>query len=136
MTFFERLKKTFKEIPIKTRFLKDLGFNNSYSGFRYFMQDRKETPSPKFMKKLCENLEYEYIMIPVKKTEESEKHLQVLENLFFDDLDTYLKTYEGDVARVYVKDFGNESIIADAAEAFSTTSVFDEEFDIDASTLF
>jgi hypothetical protein len=134
--FQEKLKEIFDKIPIKTKFLKDLGFNNSYSGFRYFMQDRKESPSKKLMDDLCQRMGYEYVMIPVKMNEDTIKKKEELENQFFTDLEEYLKQYEGDPTRVYVKHFGNESTVASAIEAFSLDEAIDEDKKIDVSDLF
>jgi len=136
MNFFQKLKDTFEKIPIKTKFLKDLGFNNSYSGFRYFMQDRKETPSRKLMEKLCENMDYDYVVLPVKRDENTRALQEKIEETFFNDLNEYLKAYEGDQARVYVKNYGTESSVATAAEAFETDEHFDPNQRIDVSDLF
>lgn len=136
MAFFSKLKEVFDKIPIKTKFLKDLGFNNSYSGFRYFMQDRKEVPSKKLMDKLCDNMGYEYIVLPVKLDEKNQKLKQEIEEQFFNDLDEYLKQYEGDTSRTYTKNYGDESSVASALEAFSYDDIFNPDAKIDASDLF
>ena len=135
MSFFTRLKETFENIPIKTKFLKDLGFNNSYSGFRYFMQNRKGTPSMKLMNKLCNNMDYDFITIPVKRDPTSKALQAQLEDEFFKDLDKYLEQYQKDEPRIYTKHYGTESTVASAIEAFSE----DEETKttkIDVSDLF
>jgi len=135
MSFFTKLKEVFEKIPIKTKFLKDLGFNNSYSGFRYFMQGRKGTPSKKLMDKLCNNMGYDYAIIPVKRTPEAKELQSKLEEEFFKDLDKYLELYEDDEPRVYTKHYGKESTVASAIEAFSTEK-HDEKNTIDISDLF
>ena len=135
-TFFTKLKIVFEKIPIKARFLKDLGFNISYSGFRYFMQGRKPTPSKKLMENICDNIGYELVVIPVKIDEESQKLKDKLEEEFFVDLDEYLKKYENDPSRVYSKDFGGESSVAKALEAFSDEVDFDPNKKIDISDIF
>jgi len=135
-TFFTKLKIVFEKIPIKARFLKDLGFNISYSGFRYFMQGRKPTPSKKLMENICDNIGYELVVIPVKIDEESQKLKDKLEEEFFVDLDEYLKKYENDPSRVYSKDFGGESSVAKALEAFSDEVDFDPNQKIDISDIF
>jgi hypothetical protein len=135
-TFFTKLKVVFEKIPIKARFLKDLGFNISYSGFRYFMQGRKQTPSKKLMEGMCDSMGYELVVIPIKLDEENQKIKDSLENKFFLDLDDYLKKYEDDPARVYSKDFGKESSVAKALEAFSSDTSFDPNEKIDVSDFF
>ena len=135
-SFFTKLKIVFEKIPIKARFLKDLGFNISYSGFRYFMQGRKPVPSKKLMENLCDNIGYELIVIPIKKADEEASEMKKsLEDTFFADLDAYLKKYENDPARVYSKDFGGESSVAKAIEAFENEE-FDPNEKIDVSDLF
>jgi hypothetical protein len=135
--FFKKLKETLEEIPTKTRFLKDLGLNNSYTGFRYFMQDRKEEPSTKFMELLCEKVGYEYVLMPVKNIEEHQKIKEKLHSEFQSDLDEYLKKYEGDQARLYTKNFGQESSISKAVAAFeSEEELLDPDKQIDVSELF
>jgi len=136
MSFFGKLKEVFEKIPIKTKFLKDLGFNNSYSGFRYFMQDRKETPSRKLMEKLCGDMGYEYVVIPVKLDAENQQLKEKIEETFFKDLDEHLKQYSGDTPRTYVKNFGDESSIASALAAFSEEEIFETDTKIDVSDLF
>jgi len=136
-SFFTKLKIVFDKIPIKARFLKDLGFNISYSGFRYFMQGRKQVPSKKLMENLCDNIGYELIVIPIKKNDiKAEEIKSSLESTFFSDLDSYLKKYEKDPARVYAKDFGKESSVANAIKAFSMEDTFDPNEKIDVSDLF
>ena len=135
-SFFSKLKVVFDKIPIKARFLKDLGFNISYSGFRYFMQGRKPTPSKKLMESICANMGYELTVIPIKNTPEHQKLKNVLEDQFFVDLNEYLKKYEGDPTRTYSKEFGKESSVANALAAFSTEAAFDPNEKIDVSDLF
>jgi len=135
-SFFGKLKVVFEQIPIKARFLKDLGFNISYSGFRYFMQGRKDTPSKKLMEGICDKIGYELVIIPIKKDTEQQQIKESLENKFFTDLNDYLKKYEDDPTRTYSKDFGKESSVAKAIEAFSTEAAFDPNEKIDVSDLF
>jgi hypothetical protein len=134
--FFSTLKVVFEDIPIKARFLKDLGFNISYSGFRYFMQGRREITSKKLLDNLCENMGYEYITIPIKINPDQQDIKHKLEDKFFVDLDTYLKKYENDPTRIYSKEFGKESSVAKAIEAFSTEDVFDPNEKVDYSDIF
>jgi len=135
-SFFEKLKEVFEKIPIKARFLKDLGFNISYSGFRYFMQGRKNIPSKKLLDNLCSNMEYEYIMIPIKKDPSGLDAKIKLQEVFFKDLDKYLEKYASDPARVYSKEFGKESSVATAIAAFAADEAFDPNERIDMSDLF
>jgi hypothetical protein len=135
-TFFTKLKIVFEKIPIKARFLKDLGFNISYSGFRYFMQGRKDTPSKKLMENLCNEMGYELITLPVKIEPEQQKLKDNLENSFFLDLDNYLKKYEDDPSRIYSKEFGKESSVAKALEAFASEEEYDPNKKIDVSDIF
>ena len=135
-SFFTRLKTVFDKIPIKARFLKDMNLNTSYSGFRYFMQDRNAEPSTQLMEKLCENMEYDLITIPVKRSADQQLIKQNLENTFFQDLDTHLEKYGDDPARTYVKHEGSSSVTAAATQAFSTDDTFDTVEKIDVSDLF
>lgn len=134
--FFTKLKVIFDEIPIKARFLKDMGFNISYSGFRYFMQGRRDTTSKKLMDNLCDNMGYEYVMIPVKLNDEQQVFKHQLEDTFFNDLNGYLKKYENDPTRIYSKEFGKESSVAKAIEAFNTDDVFNPDEKSDFSDVF
>lgn len=136
MDFLNRLKEAFEAIPIKTKFLKDLGLNNSYSGFRYFMQDRKDAPSNKLMEKLCDEMDYDYVLVPVKRDEDIQKLKEKIEDQFFEDLDKYLDRYSGDTARTYLKDYGHESSLATALEAFTLEEEVDSKDKIDISDLF
>ena len=140
--FFTKLKIVFDKIPIKARFLKDMDLNTSYSGFRYFMQDRNPTPSKHLMENLCDNMEYDLITIPIKRSSDQKEIRAKLEETFFGDLDTYLEKYGDDPARVYSKKNSNSSS-ASAIEAFAapTPDVFDTEAGekspkIDVSDLF
>jgi len=135
-SFFTRLKIVFDKIPIKARFLKDMELNISYSGFRYFMQGRKPTPSKKLMDGMTANMGYEYVTIPVKLDDEQQSIKKVLEDKFFADLDTYLEKYGDDPSRIYTKDFGNQSSTAVALASFSTEDAFDPEERVDLSDLF
>jgi hypothetical protein len=135
-SFFGKLKVVFDKIPIKARFLKDLGFNISYSGFRYFMQGRKPTPSKKLMESMCDMMDYDLVVIPVKRDIDQQKIKDSLEDKFFSDLNNYLKKYENDPSRTYSKEFGKESSVAKALEAFSTEAAFDPNEKIDVSDLF
>jgi len=130
MNFFDNLKKIFYKIPVKSRFLKDLGFSSYYSGFRYFMQERANRPSKILMEVLCDNMGYEYIIMPIRKTEDEQEKKEELFQFFFDDLEEYLKKYERDVSRIYTKDFGDESSIASAVEAFTKDELKDEKIDV------
>jgi len=134
--FFERLKVVFDLIPIKARFLKDLGFNISYSGFRYFMQGRKQTPAKKLLEELTSNMGYEYITIPIKLDEEQQQIKAELEDKFFVDLDAYLEKYASDPARIYTKEFGKTSSTADALAAFSDEDIFNPDTKADYSDIF
>jgi len=128
--FFKKLKILFEKIPIKNRFLSELGVNTSYSGFRYFMQGRKPEPSTTFLKKVCSNIDYEYIQIPIKLTDDGQKYKEELINQFLIDLEKHLDKYSGDKSRIYVKDFGKTSVVSSAVEAFSQ-DINDDLMDID-----
>jgi len=129
-SFFIKLKDIFEKIPIKARFLKDLRLNISYSGFRYFMQGRKPRPSKELLHRLCENMDYEYITIPIKKNAKGEYYKSQLIEDFFEDLDTYLKKYADDPTRTYSKEFGKESSTATAIAAFSLDEKLTEKIDL------
>jgi hypothetical protein len=136
--FFKNLKEIFEEIPAKTRFLKDLGLNNSYTGFRYFMQNRKEEPSTKFMNLLCQELGYKYTLLPIKDTEEHNEIKNKLHAEFETDLKEHLKKYEKDPSRLYAKNYGQESSVSSAIEAFREEEeiLLDPSKKIDVSDLF
>lgn len=135
--FFGKLKETFEKIPTKTRFLKDLGLTNSYVGFRYFMHGRKEEPSQKFMELVSNELEYDYMPVPVKRTEEHQALKKQLEDDYIKDMEEYLKKYNGDKARVYVKNFGQESSTINAIEAFALEQeMLDKDQIIDVVDIF
>jgi hypothetical protein len=135
-SFFTRLKIVFNKIPIKAKFLKDMNLNISYSGFRYFMQGRKPTPSKKLMSGMTANMGYEYVTIPIKLNDEQQAIKKVLEDKFFADLDVYLEKYSDDPSRTYTKDFGGKSSTATALASFSTEDAFDPDERVDLSDLF
>ncbi len=134
--FFTKLKIIFGKIPIKARFLKDLEFNVSYSGFRYFMQDRKPSPSTALMNNLCDTMGYEFVTIPIKKSIDQQVIKENLENHFFGDLDNYLKKYDEDPSRIYTKDLSDQSTVGSAVDAFSVEDVFDVGDEITVADLF
>jgi hypothetical protein len=135
-TFLDNLREVFNQIPVKTRFLKDLGLGNCYTGFTYFVQGRKDYPAPKLMKLLTEKTGYEYILIPVKKTEEHHKLKDKLEEDFLEDVKKYLEEYKKDKGRFYLKNYGNESVTASAIEAFGDTITNDDGTELDINDLF
>jgi hypothetical protein len=92
--FFNKLRELFKKIPSKAKFLKDLGFKNSYIGFRYFLQGHKDQPSDSLMEKISDRLGYEYVYIPIKNTKKNQLMLDNMLSEFYDDLELYLKNYE------------------------------------------
>jgi hypothetical protein len=134
-SFFRKLKIVFEKIPIKANFLKDLGFNISYSGFRYFMQGRKDLPSKDLLNRLCSEMNYEYITIPIKLDEKNQHKKQELEDQFFLDINTYLSKYKDDQMRIYAKEFGTESSVAKAISAFSEEEIKPDD-KIDLSDIF
>ncbi len=135
-TFLEKLKESFEKIPTKTRFLKDLGLGNCYTGFTYFVQGRKDTPAPKLMKLLTEEIDYDYVLVPVKRNEAHSKLKEQLETDFINDVDAYLKKYENDEGRFYLKNYGGESVTASAIKAFDEDDILDPSKKIDVSDLF
>jgi hypothetical protein len=100
------------------------------------MQGRKTTPSKALMENLCKDMGYDLIVIPVKNDEENQKIKDDLENKFFADLDSYLEKYADDPARIYSTDFGKESSVAKAIEAFTIEDSFDPNEKIDVSDFF
>ena len=133
--FFSKLKMVFEKIPVKANFLKDLGFNISYSGFRYFMQGRKDIPSKELLRKLCDEMEYEYITIPVKLDTDNQALKDKISDQFFLDLEKYLKKYDGDQTRIYAKEFGGESATAKAISAFAQEKFIPDD-KVDLSDIF
>ncbi len=135
--FFNKLKGMFDSVPSTTKFLEDLGFNNSYIGFRYFSQGHKEEPSPKFMEKLCDELEYDYVRVPVKPGSENEQLIQDLQDEFTNDLETYLKKYDGTPTRTYTKNKTGVSSVSAAVAAFEVEQeLLDPDKKLDVSDLF
>ncbi len=136
MSFLKKLKESFEKIPTKTRFLKDLGLGNCYTGFTYFVQGRKDKPSPKLMKLITEELGYDFIQVPIKREGEHQQLKEKLENDFIDDLNEYLKKYEKDEGRFYLKNYGHESSAASAIEAFNAEDILNPSKKIDVTDLF
>ncbi len=134
--FFKKLKDTFEDIPSKAKFLDDMDFGNSYIGFRYFLQGRKDKPSDKFMEKICDEMDYNYIRIPVKRGEEN-KLLDQVHDEFNNDLKEYLKKYEGDSPRTYTKNRSGVSSVSAAVAAFEVEQdILDPNKKLDVSDLF
>ncbi len=135
--FLDKLKDLFEKIPSKTNFLRDLGFGGSYTGFRYFLQERSSSPSEKFMTKLSDELGYEYVYIPIK--EEHQELIDTIHNDFVNDLEVYVEKYEGDTTRVYTKNQESSSLSA-VVEAFELAKlekdIMDPNKQIDISGLF
>ena len=108
--FYDNLKKIFEDIPNKTKFLKDMGLNSSYSGFRYFMHGRREEPTANLLATISNELDYEYIQVPIPRGEAGEELKKELQDNFLKDLKIYSERYSGDKARVYVKDMQGSSV--------------------------
>ncbi len=135
-SFFKKLRDIFDGIPSKTKFLEDLGFNGSYIGFRYFLQERNDTPSDKFMDKMCDDMGYDYIKVPIKRGQDP-NIVDVLYDDFADDLDDHLAKYAGQTQRTYTKNKSGESSVSAAVAAFETEQeLLDPDKRIDVSELF
>ncbi len=135
--FLRKMKELFEDIPAKTKFLKDVGFNHSYIGFRYFLQGRNEAPSPRFMANLSEELDYDYITIPVKRDEDHRKITDTFYNEFTSDLEVYLERYEGDTVRTYTKNREGEGSVSKVIAAFEVEKdLLDPTKQLDVSDLF
>lgn len=132
--FYDKLKDIFEEIPNKTRFLKDLGLNSSYSGFRYFMHGRRAEPTSNLLSTISNELGYEYVQVPIKRDTEGSKLKEELQQNFLDDLSDYSQKYADDKARIYAKDFGGISTVAAALVVTEDELKIDDE--IKASDLF
>jgi hypothetical protein len=135
-SFLTELREVFKKIPTKTRFLKELGLGNCYTGFTYFIQERKDKPAPKLMKLLTEKIDYEYVLLPVKNTEEHKQLRKKLEDDFIVDVEQYLEKFKNDKGRTYLKDFGDESASAKALKAFEEDDSLDDSEKINIEDLF
>ncbi len=134
--FFDKMKKILEDIPSKAKLLEDLGFNNSYVGFRSFLQGKKEQPSNAFMEKICDELDYDYIQVPVKR-DEDEDFIARLQDEFHRDLEKHLKKYEGDSVRTHTKNGAGISSVSAAVAAFEIEDeLLDPEKKIDVSDLF
>ncbi len=133
--FFKDLKSLFEDIPTKTNFLKDLNFSNSYIGFRYFLQGHQDEPSPKFMKKMSDELGYDYVQIPIKRGEESQLILNKIETDFKEDLKLYLKKYEGDTTNPNSKK--RKASVSEVISTFQIEKdILDPSKQLDVSDLF
>ncbi len=136
MAFLKKLKDIFNKIPSKTKFLDDIGFSNSYIGFRYFLQGRNEKPSAKFMEKICSELDYDYIRVPIKLDEQNE-FLDKLHDKFIEDLETYLEKYNDTPIRTYTKNKTGVSSVSAAVAAFEIEKeILDPDKKLDVSDLF
>ncbi len=126
----------FDQIPSKTKFLKDLDFNNSYIGFRYFLQERNPEPSIKFMEKMCSELGYDYMRIPIKS--ETDGHIiDKLQSDFTEDLKKYLKRYENEPQRTPTKSGNSKDNVSEAVAAFRLEQeLLDSSKRLDVSDLF
>ncbi len=135
--FFEGLKDLFEDIPAKTRFLKDLDFNSSYTGFRYFLQGHTKEPSEKFMEKICSELEYDYVRIPIKPGSDQDEIVAKLQSEFTTDVQKYLEKYEGDEARVYSNNRNGAGSVSEVVAAFEVDKdLLESDVRIDATGLF
>ncbi len=135
--FFDGVKELFDKIPTKTKFLKDLGFNHSYIGFRYFVQGHTQEPSPNFMSKLSEELGYEYIRVPIKADGSHQEVIEGLQSEYHNDLEVYLEKYEKDNSRVYTKDRNGEGSVSKVIAAFEMEKdLLDPDKQLDVSDLF
>jgi uncharacterized protein YpiB (UPF0302 family) len=136
MSFFEKLRERLEDVPAKTKLLKSLGLSISYTGLRYFLQGHRKEPSQSFMDKMCNAMEYDYIQIPIKRDEESQKKLQSLNDQFMGDLDSYLEQFNEKSPRRYKKNHGDIS----ASQSISTFEVekdlLDPDKQLDISDLF
>ncbi len=134
--FFENIKKIFDKIPVKSKFLKDLHLMKNQTGFRYFMQGHHSEPNRKFMEILCEELDYDYVLVPINH---SDKHREIRDKLLLDfetDLDTYVEKYKQDEPRTGSQVTKETSALAEANIAFDADVDFDPNKQIDISGLF
>lgn len=126
--FYARLKTIFEDIPNKTKFLKDLGLNSSYSGFRYFMHGRRSEPTANLLSTISNELGYEYVQIPIRRNDDGAKLKEKLRDEFLTDLKSYSTKYEGDKARVYTQDFQGVSSWEAASVIQEGELVVEDEF--------
>ncbi len=134
--FFERVKSLFEKIPSKPKFLKDLGFSNSYIGFRYFLQGHRSKPSSQFMEKLSSEIGYEYVQIPIKKNEDGDNIIKELTTSFEADLKNHLKKYKGDTPPRSTKSKEKLDTVDEVIASFETKDVANPKATIDVSELF
>ncbi len=137
--FFKKLKETFEKIPIKSKFLKDLDLLKNQTGFRYFMQGHHDEPNKNFMGTLCKELDYDYVMVPIKHSEDHYKIRDQLCSDFQSDLEVYVEKYDVDEPRSG-SGSGNTpqiSAITEAAIAFEVEQdMLDPSKQLDVSDLF
>jgi len=135
-SFFKKIKDIFDDIPSKTKFLEDLQFNGSYIGFRYFLQERNDTPSDKFMDKLCDEMNYDYIKVPIKRGQDP-NIVNRLYNDFTDDLQDYVEPYSSRPTRTFAKSKPGTSTVSNAVAAFETErDLLDPDKILDVNDLF
>ncbi len=135
--FFEKIKELFDKVPAKSKFLADIGFNHSYTGFRYFLQGHTERPSPKFMEKLSEEMGYSYIQIPIKSDPEHQEIISNLNDTFVEDLKIYLEKYEGDSKRTITRVRNGAGSVSTSIATFEVDQdLLDPDKQLDVSDLF
>ncbi len=131
------MKDLFDTIPATSKFLEDLGFGSSYTGFRYFSQGHKDEPSEKFMELICDEMEYDYIKIPIKPGSTQDGLIQELEDEFIEDLKKHLEKYKNMPIRTHVKNKTGSSSVSAAVAAFENEAdLLDPDKQLDVSELF
>ncbi len=135
--FFKNIKAVFDKIPVKSKFLKDLNLLKNQTGFRYFMQGHHEEPNKKFMAILCQELGYDYTIVPIKRDEEHRTLRDKLCQDFSDDLNVFVQRYSKDEPRSGGNQDQNRSILDEATIAFETEKeLLDPSKQLDVSDLF
>jgi len=85
------------KVPNITSFLKDMELPQSYLGVRYFLSGKQEKMGEKGLSQIISKLDYELILVPVKKDNEMDKADAIkLQDKFIADLDQYLTKFEND----------------------------------------
>ena len=85
------------KVPNITSFLKDMDLPQSYLGIRYFLSGKQEKMGEKGLSQIISKLDYEMILVPVKKDNEMDKADAIkLQDKFIADLDNYLIKFASD----------------------------------------
>ena len=121
--FNSKLKEILNKIPNKTNFLRDLGLPGTYLGIRYFLTGKQEKIGDKGLNAILQKMDYELIMVPVKKDSPDKEILLQFQDKFFTDLEDYLTKFENDTRRERVKYSEENNVIEDKLKELDTSDL-------------